>query len=370
MYLANLINSKDNNFNLLRMLAATAVLFSHSFALATGDAANEPLRTILGITPGHIAVDIFFITSGLLVARSLFYRKNLIEFTAARVLRIFPGLIVAVSICVFIGAVVSQLTINDYFSSEVTVNFFLKNSFMLLGDLQELPGVFDTAPFDNSVNGSLWTLPWELRMYAFLGLFGIFTLMLNLLFKANWLAVAVVCFFIFCVINYFQFHFFTEIRGEKYKFFRFGTIFFYGALAYLFRSKIIFKAILFWGCVAILAIASFDHDIFFILYTLLLPYIVLYLAYIPKGKIRKYNSFGDYSYGIYIYAWPIQQLIAISIDNVSVIEMITLSALFTFVCAYLSWHLIESKALKLKHYIKPYPLFDITRESEKVVVRD
>ncbi len=362
MYLSHLINSKDNNFNLIRMLAAFAVLFSHSFALATGNAQNEPLRTLLGITPGHIAVDIFFITSGLLVARSLFYRKNLLEFAAARALRIYPGLIVAVIICVLIGAAVSQLTINEYFSSGITLNFFLKNSFMLLGDVQILPGVFDTAPFDNSVNGSLWTLPWELRMYAFLGVFGFITLLLNLLYKANWLAILVICFFTFCVVNYFQFHFFTEIRGEKYKIFRFGTIFFYGAVIYLCQSKIAFKPILLWSCLAILAISSFNHDIFFVLYTVLLPYIVLYIAYIPKGRIRKYNNFGDYSYGIYIYAWPVQQLIAVSVNEVSIVQMVMLSTLFTFTCAYLSWHLVESKALKLKQYIKPYALFNITPE--------
>lgn len=362
MYLSDLINSKDNNFNLIRMLAAFAVLFSHSFALATGNAANEPLRTIIGITPGHIAVDIFFITSGLLVARSLFYRKNLIEFAVARVLRIYPGLIVSVCICIVIGAVVTHLTISEYLSSDITLNFLAKNSFMLLGDVQNLPGVFDSAPFDNSVNGSLWTLPWELRMYAFLGIFGFLTLILNLLYKANWLAILVICFFIFCAVNYFQFHYFTEIRGEKYKIFRFGTIFFYGALIYILKNKIIFKKILFWSCLAVLAIASFNHDIFFILYTLLLPYIVLYIAYIPKGHIRKYNNFGDYSYGIYIYAWPIQQLIAISVEDVSTVQMITLSTLFTFTCAYLSWHFVESKALKLKHYIKPYSFFNIMRE--------
>lgn len=362
MNLSNVINSKDNNFNLIRMLAAFAVLFSHSFALATGNAANEPLRTIIGITPGHIAVDIFFITSGLLVARSLFYRKNLFEFAMARALRIYPGLVVAVAICIIIGALVTHLTINEYFSSSLTLHFFLKNSFIILGDAQSLPGVFDTAPFDHSVNGSLWTLPWELRMYALLGIFGFFTLILNLVYKANWLAVSVLCFFTFCAANYFHYHFFTEIRGEVYKLFRFGTIFFYGAVIYLCKSKITLRPLLLWSCVVILTITSYNHDIFFILYTVLLPYIVLYIAYIPKGQIRKYNSFGDYSYGLYIYAWPVQQLIAITIKDVSVLQMVILSAVFTFACAYLSWHFVESKALKLKQYVKAYPLFNMVRE--------
>lgn len=359
MYLSDLINSKDNNFNLIRMLAAFAVLFSHSFALATGNAANEPLRTIIGITPGHIAVDVFFITSGLLVARSLFYRRNLIEFAVARALRIYPGLIVAVCICIVSGALVSSLTLHDYFASPITLDFLITNSFMLLGDVQELPGVFANAPFDNSVNGSLWTLPWELKMYAFLGVFGFITLLLNYVYKANWLAIFTTCFFIFCTINYFEFHFFTEIRGHYYKMYRFGTLFFFGAVIYLFRSKLFFNKTIFWVFISLLVISSFNHDLFFVLYTIMLPYIVLYLAYIPGGKIREYNKLGDYSYGIYIYAWPVQQFIAVSITNVSPVEMIILSTIITFCFAYASWHLIESKAIKLKKHIKAYSLFDI-----------
>ncbi|SEL70816.1 Peptidoglycan/LPS O-acetylase OafA/YrhL, contains acyltransferase and SGNH-hydrolase domains [Colwellia chukchiensis] len=359
MYLSNVINSKDNNFNLMRMLAAFAVLFSHSYALATGDAENEPLRTIIGITPGHIAVDIFFITSGLLVTRSLFYRRNLIEFAVARVLRIYPGLIVAVITCILIGALVSSLTINEYFTSKHTFIFLFKNSFMLLGDVQELPGVFLNAPFDNSVNGSLWTLPWELKMYAMLGLFGFITLLFNFIYKTNWLTFFILAFFVFSLVNYFEYHFFTDIRGQKYKLFRFGTLFFYGALMYLARRKIQLNKNIFWLSLVILAFSSFSHGLFLILYTLILPYIILYLAYVPAGRVRNYNRFGDYSYGIYIYAWPVQQLIATSIANVSSTAMIILSAIMTFFLAYASWHLIESKAVKLKKYVKHYPIFNI-----------
>jgi len=344
------------------MLAAFAVLVSHSFALATGSAANEPLRTILGITPGHIAVDVFFITSGLLVARSLFYRRNLLEFTVARALRIYPGLIVAVLVCIIAGALTSSMALNDYFLSPTTLDFLLKNSFMLLGDVQELPGVFSNAPFDNSVNGSLWTLPWELRMYIFLGVFGLITLLLNFIYKANWLVIFVTCFFIFCAINYLELHYFTEIRSQNYRLYRFGTLFFSGAVIYIFRSHILFNKKIFWVSILSLIITSFNHDIFFALYTLLLPYIVLYLAYIPSGKIRNYNAFGDYSYGIYIYAWPVQQLIAINITDITPIEMIIYSASITFFCAYASWHLVESKAIRLKKYIKAHALFDIDRK--------
>lgn len=358
-YLADVISSKDNNFNLIRLLAAFAVLFSHSFALATGDAANEPLRTLIGITPGHIAVDVFFITSGLLVTRSLFYRRNLIEFTAARALRIFPGLITAVLLCVLLGAMLTSLSLSDYFSAAQTKDFIVKNSIIFFGDVQELPGVFANAPFDNSVNGSLWTLPWELRMYAVLGVFGVTTLLLHRLFKVNVLSALAILFLLFCTYNYLQLHFFSDDRGFYYRLYRFGTLFFFGAGYYVMRNKIAFNTPTFIIFSLLLVFSSIDHQLFFIFYTALLPYIVLYLAYIPTGKIRLFNRYGDYSYGIYIYAWPMQQLIAVSIENVSVPTMILTSTAATFCLAYFSWHIVESRALSLKKHFKPHPWFDI-----------
>jgi peptidoglycan/LPS O-acetylase OafA/YrhL len=91
--LENFLGTRDNNFNLIRIFAAALVLYSHSFDLF---GLTEPLGNLLGHTFGSVAVDVFFITSGLLIARSLYTRNNLPAFVKARVLRIYPALIVAV----------------------------------------------------------------------------------------------------------------------------------------------------------------------------------------------------------------------------------------------------------------------------------
>lgn len=95
--------SRNNNYNLIRFLAATLVLFTHSFALTFGSGTAEPLRNTLGITWGTIAVDVFFVTSGFLIASSFFQRNNVTAFVWARILRIYPALIVALLFCVFVG---------------------------------------------------------------------------------------------------------------------------------------------------------------------------------------------------------------------------------------------------------------------------
>jgi len=99
--LSKYTNNRDNNFNLIRFLAASLVLYSHSFSLAIGTVYAEPFKISLGLTLGTIAVDIFFITSGFLIASSFFEKNNIIAFVWARILRIYPALIIALIFCVF-----------------------------------------------------------------------------------------------------------------------------------------------------------------------------------------------------------------------------------------------------------------------------
>lgn len=90
-----------------------------------------------------------------------------------------------------------------------------------------------------------------------------------------------------------------------------------------------------------LNVLPFNRSIFFVLYVVLLPFMVFYVAYIPQGIVRRFNELGDYSYGIYIYAFPVQQSIAAIMPGVSVVVMIMLSSVLTLALAIMSWHLIE-----------------------------
>jgi peptidoglycan/LPS O-acetylase OafA/YrhL len=98
--------------------------------------------------------------------------------------------------------------------------------------------------------------------------------------------------------------------------------------------------------------AYLSKDIFFVAYVFLIPYIVLCLAYIPQGRILTYNTLGDYSYGTYIYAWPIQQTLAITIVGISPLHMFVTAFSFTLLISWLSWNYIEKPSLGLKrHFI-------------------
>ncbi|OAD20261.1 acetyltransferase [Candidatus Thiomargarita nelsonii] len=340
--------NRANNFNLIRFVAAFMVLFNHSFALSIGSEDADPLKGILGMTFGSIAVDIFFITSGFLITGSLLTRNNLIAFIWARVLRIYPALIVAIIFCTFIvGLYFTTLSIYSYLSSPEIYKFFLRNISLFLGVDYSLPGVFENIPYKRIVNGSLWTLPWEIRMYSILGLlWGI--LFYAKCFSNKFFNHVLVAIAVLAIISHILNHFLLVVDNNAQGL-RLLAMFFVGAAFYVLKDKIILSNRVVALMSLILVFSMLEQHLFFVFYNIFIAYIVFYVAYIPSGTIRKFNRVGDYSYGMYIYAFPVQQSIAAIIQGVSVVTMLIVSLSITLILAILSWHLVEKKLLKIKH---------------------
>ena len=167
MKLSSFTNGRDNNFNIIRILAALAVLVSHSFIL-TGIGA-EPIKAVTGITLGGMAVDVFFITSGFLVSASLLTRRSIPEYLCARALRIFPAMLVVTGLTVFcLGVCFTDIPLLSYFTAPATYKYLFKNSTLIAGVVFHLPGVFEHNPLKGEVNGPIWSIPFELRFYALL----------------------------------------------------------------------------------------------------------------------------------------------------------------------------------------------------------
>ncbi len=366
MKLSNFTQGRDNNFNLIRIIAAAVVLITHSFALATGNPATEPLHDYLGMTLGSIAVDVFFITSGFLVTASLLIRQSSIEFIWARILRIFPGLFVMLMLTVFgLGAVLTRLPLTVYYSDPQTYQYLFKCLTLIGGVVYKLPGVFEHNPYQSAVNGSLWTMPYEVRMYGLLVLLWMalgLSQMRRVLFEWTVILVALVS-GVMVMLNEFYF-------ASEGMFIRLSFMFFSGASYYVLKEHLELTTALFGVfLLLVLTAAVLNKPIFFLSYHLTLAYILFYLAYIPSGFIRKYNSLGDYSYSIYIYGFPVQQSVVACIPHVSVLTLLCVSATITFVFAAISWHIIEHPALGLKkHYVqhthKWLPFFQVARQKK------
>lgn len=366
MKLSSYSQGRDNNFNLIRIIAALAVLVTHSFALAIGSGNAEPFQESLGMTMGAIAVDVFFITSGFLVTSSLLNRQSTIEFVWARVLRIFPALLVMLLLTVFVlGVFFTSLPISVYLSLPMTYLYLAKGATLLMGVGYNLPGVFDSNPYKSTVNGSLWTMPHEVRMYAILAIVWV-VLRITPKLRLTAFQIIVVTFAFSAGVYLFANHFYFHYEGE---FPRLFFMFFVGAAFYVLREYIVLSRWLFWIFVIGLSVAISDKFVFFVVYVLAIGYILFYLAYVPSGVIRRYNQLGDYSYGVYIYAFPVQQAVAALIPGVSVPHMLLLSATITLLLAILSWHLLEKRCLGLKaHYVgytKKLLAFGLTRQSAR-----
>lgn len=345
MRLADLTQGRDNNFNLIRLTTAFAVLVSHSFSLTSGDPTREPLRASLGMTLGSLAVDVFFITSGFLVTASLLTRRSTLEFIWARVLRIYPAMLVMVVLCVgVLGAALTTQPLAGYAASPETQRFVLRNATLLGGVAYYLPGVFESNPYDRMVNGSLWTMPIEVHMYLVLTMLWLALKVTGTRRPAAMGRTVVALALGALVLHAFNHYALGVDRPSTRLFF----MFFAGAVYYQFRDRIRLSGRAFVLAAAALGLATLNRELFFAAYNLLLAYVLFWLAYVPGGAVRGFNRLGDCSYGVYIYAFPIQQTVASLVPGIGVTGMVTLAGTATLVCGALSWHLVEKHALRLK----------------------
>ncbi|MDE1465174.1 acyltransferase family protein [Spartinivicinus poritis] len=340
--------NRNNNFNFVRFVAAFAVLYRHMFDLSFGvPHTADPIEKIFSFSVSSIAVDAFFFTSGYLVYKSLVLRRNLISFTMSRILRVFPALIIALLFSiVVVGGLSSSLNSLDYFTSTEVWSYFVNNIFLFDGVIQYyLPEVFTDNPYPNAVNGSLWTLPGEVHMYILIGFFYFFGV------TESKDKVSSICLFIFFIYILNHIGVFN-LDGSFKIYLKFFVMFFSGVLYYLFAEKI--KLNLYLFVVAMFFLVFFFNNSFVrILYPLLLGYVILYFVFAVKGKVLYFNKFGDYSYGIYIFSFPIQQLVIyflIANESFTFKYALIISAFLTLLLSIFSWHAIEKPVLGLKKY--------------------
>ena len=342
-------HGRDNNFNLVRLLAAGCVLLSHSWPLS--GTPGEPFERFANFSLGHFGVDIFFVVSGFLVTGSLFARGTLRSFVRARSLRIFPALTAsAFGAALVIGPLVTRLPLATYLVSPLTWLYALLNcTTWPWGVVWQLPGVFAGNPGGDAVNGALWSLPWELTMYAMLVGIGALALRSRPLLGARGVRVVVFGIALLSTLG----HGLNEGADLSRAFrvvqgLRLVALFFTGASLQLLRDRVPLKGSWFAVALAALVAALRWQGYALVAYPLLLSYAVLWLALVPGGAVRAYNRLGDYSYGFYLWQFPIQQWIVFTHRGISQPLLLLASLPAALAIAVASWHLIERPALALK----------------------
>lgn len=335
---------RNNNFDALRVLAAATVIYGHAHVLAAA-----PAVTVFGNAVESLAVKIFFVISGFLIAQSWVADANAFRYLAKRSLRIFPGLILLLVFTILvIGPAVTTLTVDQYFSQGAALWQYASYNLALF-PAYSLPGVF-SGNVTPAVNGSLWSLPVEFLMYLVFPL----VYVISRAARTNGLLIGATVALCAASLYFLRAHplthpyafYGTSLSGalDASPYFLIGCVFSATSLSRRLDATV---ALLLIGLVTFLqpsgAVAS-ELALYIVL-----PYTVLSFATQATPFISKAGRFGDPSYGIYLYGFVIQQAVYhFAGRGMPPLHNAAVSIPLATVLAYLSWHLVEKHALRIR----------------------
>ncbi|SFK44964.1 Peptidoglycan/LPS O-acetylase OafA/YrhL, contains acyltransferase and SGNH-hydrolase domains [Sphingomonas sp. NFR04] len=338
-------NGRPTGFDYMRILLALAVIWMHTAQVTTGShelAFSTPFSPLI-----KAILPMFFALSGFLVAGSMERSRTLITFLGNRFVRIYPALAVEVGLSAFvIGTIFTSFPLEKYFTDKTFLLYLLN----VTGHIHmKLPGVFLNNPDADVVNMQLWTVPFELYCYLALSVL----LAIGLL-KRPVIAIVGSFFFLALCCAYRVYR-----HGDQWAIFPTHvpgivliSCFLVGVAFYLYREKVPHRLWLFLACSAYIFWA-FRFTTFGDLITVpAMGYVTVYLGLLMPRKIALLKG-ADYSYGLYLYGFVIQQAIAYfpgpgRIWYVNGLVATIISAAF----AAFSWHYIEKPALKYKSVFK------------------
>ncbi|MEM0997660.1 MAG: acyltransferase [Bacteroidota bacterium] len=343
------LRRENNNFDLIRLLGACTVIFSHTYAIAWADFAAEPFAQI---TDGKLAVGVpflymFFFLSGFLVTRSFLSSRNARHFLQKRILRIFPALVVMVLLVMLVvGPMFTELSWGEYFQQRHTWGFLRNISLLRLQTT--LPGVFADNPDPYFVQTNLWSVSLEFCWYLLTAVFGVLAL-----FRRRWSLVAL------WVFLYGSMAFFGDwmlskdiplLDLELKPFVRVGIYYVSGMLFYLYRHQflrlnpgLLVIIIPLWFLSVVNGLSDWTTPLFIPLFTLL-------FATLRLRGTQTLARLGDPTYGMYIWGVPAQQAIVAWFGPNWMVAFVG-GLLLSYALGMLSWHLVEKRALRWKKSI-------------------
>lgn len=368
--------SRDNNFNILRVILAISVIYSHSFPILFGNWAYDPVGHLLGlqwdiprehpIDIGRIAVDSFLVISGYLVTMSWQNSDSFADYLKRRLLRIYPGYIVAVLFSVFVTGAITAPRIGPYFK------FIYGMRRQLLIYLIDLRYVLLPKSPQGSWNGSLWNIPFEFMCYLILACMAMFAAccLSKLPFvirRLGPLIAFIVVYAVYAVHCYDTSIGWLGLSGTPiadhiigpawYRIVnvfapdlaRLLTYFCAGMCLYLYRDVVPYRRPVLLLSVAVLATSMLIIPAAAYTLPIFGSYLLTYLA-LARSPFQSFGRNFDLSYGIYLYAFPVQKtLVYFFKAHLTPTSLFAAALAITITLALLSWTLIERPCLMYAH---------------------
>ena len=354
-------NPRRNSLNFLRLIFALLVIVSHAISLG-----NFGSEAIIGhATLGDISVDGFFGISGFLVAGSAATSKSMGRYAWHRFLRIFPGIWVCLIVIALVIAPLAFLRqdpgkgLGAYFSSatgpipylasnfSATQIFAFNAHFVVISPATAIAGTPANTPFPASWAGQLWTVQWELLCYVLL-----VVLALSGALRKRWTVLL-----LFVVTSGLAWANYVDPDALFHGSFnwtqtlRLVPIFITGSLIYLYSQSIPDSAVIAGGATLLFIYGlslpdTYNSDV---LCGPAFVYMVIWLGiHLPFHRIGQKN---DLSFGVYIYGFAVQQLLAVwGIYRWGYVPYMGLAVVLSLLLAAVSWRVVESQAMRLKHW--------------------
>ena len=312
------------------------VIYGHAYALSPQLGKSDFVARLLPPDySGSLAVKIFFFLSGLVVTNSLMNKGDLVHFAVSRLFRIWPALIVSSLITAFIlGPLLTSLSITDYLSRAEVYSYTWNITTMT--PQFSLPGLFTNNPYPNVVNGSLWTIPYE--VFAYVMLFGLYATGLLNSKKLSILLFGMILIEPFLSSKILYPWLVTNPPAELL-----SPCFAFGAIMALHRDDIDIK---------ISHCLGFAVLYYLFIGTVYAPYfayacIFLSLLYISSCKsVLRLKPKADISYGVYLWGFPVQQIVASHFKDYGVHFNQIATLIIALIFGYLSWHLCEKRFIR------------------------
>lgn len=334
-----------NNFGTLRIAFALLVIIGHAPELIDGNRERDFLVRMTGNAfSGDLAVDGFFLISGYLITKSARSSRSVTGYIGKRIARIYPGFIAAFIVSLLLFGTLSGGSISDVPVVKSAVKLFS------LG-LPVLPGSFAGLPHPD-LNGSMWTISYEFRCYLLaIGIAFISTKARRPYFLAVITGFSVLYFYRDALPDIPHG---SAIFGSSTATIRLTFIFLVGSAYYIWRDVISLTrrgaVLALTACTAFLFVPPLAEPAFAIFGGYL---IFWYALATPANHLSRWIDRTDPTYGLYLYAWPIQNLIIQTIPDVTPLTLIAVTLPIVFCFALLSWHCVERPFLRPKG--RPFP---------------